>query len=49
MRAWFLSYYLLLLLAVTVLSTVVARWTRDWLGRRAQERLKLAETQNTTT
>jgi hypothetical protein len=47
MRAWFLNNYLLLLLAVTILSLVAALWTRDWLSRRAQERLKLAETQNT--
>lgn len=44
MRAWFVHYYLLLLLAVTALSLVVTLWLRDWLGRRAQERLKLAVT-----
>jgi cellulose synthase (UDP-forming) len=44
MRIWFTQYFLLLLLAVMTLSLLVALWTRDWLSRRARERLKLADT-----
>ena len=43
MRIWFARHFLLLLLAVTALSFLVAAWTRGWLARRAHERLKLAE------
>ncbi len=42
MRLWLTRYFLLLLLAVTVLSLVLALWIRQWLSRRAQARLRLA-------
>jgi cellulose synthase (UDP-forming) len=47
MRAWFLSYYLLLLLVVTAVSLLAALWIRNWLMRHAQERLKVAEPPDT--
>jgi cellulose synthase (UDP-forming) len=43
MRIWLTQYFLLLLLAVTVCSFVLAYWARGWLARRANERLNLAE------
>ena len=49
MRIWLTQYYLLLLLAVTAFSFLIALWTRNWLAWRARERLKLAETANTET
>jgi cellulose synthase (UDP-forming) len=44
MRLWLTRYFLLLLVVVTVLNLVVASWIREWLSRRAQDRLRLAET-----
>ncbi len=44
MRLWLARYFLLLLVVVTVLNLVVASWIREWLSRRAQDRLRLAET-----
>jgi cellulose synthase (UDP-forming) len=44
MRIWLTQYFLLLLLVVTALGFLAALWTREWLSRRAHERLKLAET-----
>jgi cellulose synthase (UDP-forming) len=43
MRIWLTQHFLLLLLAVTALGFLVALWTREWLSRRAHERLRLAE------
>ena len=43
MRMWLRQHFLLLYLAVTALSMLVALWIREWLSRRARERLKLAE------
>jgi cellulose synthase (UDP-forming) len=43
LRIWFGDSYLLLLLAVTPLTMLVAFWTYGWMARRAQERLKLGE------
>jgi cellulose synthase (UDP-forming) len=43
LRIWFGESYLLLLLAVTPLTLLVALWTYGWMARRAQERLKLGE------
>jgi cellulose synthase (UDP-forming) len=46
MRIYLTQYFLLLLLLVTLLSFVVARWVHAWLTLAARERLKLAETGN---
>lgn len=43
MRMGLMRHFLLLFLAVTALSMLVALWIREWLSRRARERLKLAE------
>ena len=43
LRMWLGRYFILLLLAVTGLNLVLARWIRDWLSRRAQERLQLVQ------
>jgi cellulose synthase (UDP-forming) len=43
MRMGLTRHFLLLFLAVTALSMLVALWIREWLSRRARERLKLAE------
>jgi cellulose synthase (UDP-forming) len=42
MRIYLTEHFLLLLLLVTLLSFVVARWVHAWLTLAAQERLKLA-------
>jgi cellulose synthase (UDP-forming) len=42
MRIWLTNYFLPLLLVVTALSFLLARWTFGWLARRASERLELA-------
>ena len=44
MRIWFGQYYLLLLIAATPLSLLMARWTYGWMARHAHERLRLADT-----
>ena len=44
MRLWLTRYLLLLLVVVTVLNLVMASWIREWLSRRARDRLRLAET-----
>ncbi len=44
MRLWLTRYFLLLLVVVTGLNLVVASWIREWLSRRAQDRLRLAAT-----
>jgi cellulose synthase (UDP-forming) len=44
MRIWLTEHFMQLLLIVTALSFVASFWIRDWLSRRARERLKLAET-----
>ncbi len=44
MRLWLTRYFLLLLVVVTALNLVLASWVRDWLSRRAKDRLRLAET-----
>jgi cellulose synthase (UDP-forming) len=41
LRIWFGESYLLLLLAVTPLTLLVALWTYGWMARRAHQRLKL--------
>jgi cellulose synthase (UDP-forming) len=46
MRIYLTQYFLLLLLLVTLLSFVLARWVHGWLTRASRERLKLAETGN---
>ncbi|WP_263351799.1 UDP-forming cellulose synthase catalytic subunit [Acidicapsa acidisoli] len=43
MRIWLTQHFMLLLISVTLLSFLVAIWTREWLSQRARERLKLAE------
>jgi cellulose synthase (UDP-forming) len=43
LRIWFGESYLLLLLAVTPLTLLVALWIYGWMARRAHERLKLGE------
>jgi cellulose synthase (UDP-forming) len=43
LRIWFGESYLLLLLAVTPLTLLVALWTYGWMARRARERLKLGQ------
>ena len=43
LRIWFGESYLLLLLAVTPLTLLIALWTYGWMARRALERLKLGE------
>jgi cellulose synthase (UDP-forming) len=44
MRIWFAQYFMPLLLVVTALSFLMARWVNGWLARHASERLKLAGT-----
>jgi cellulose synthase (UDP-forming) len=44
MRIWLTNYFLPLLLVVTALSFLLARWTFGWLARRANERLEMAAT-----
>jgi cellulose synthase (UDP-forming) len=46
MRIWLTQYFLVLLLAVTALSFLVALWTREWLSRHARKRLTFAGTIN---
>jgi cellulose synthase (UDP-forming) len=46
MRIYLTQHFLLLLLLVTLLSFVMARWVHSWLTLAARERLKLAETVN---
>jgi cellulose synthase (UDP-forming) len=46
MRIYLTQYFLLLLLLVTLLSFVLARWVHGWLTLAARERLKLAENGN---
>lgn len=46
MRIWLTQYFLVLLLVVSALSFLAAVWLRDWLSRRARERLKLADIAN---
>jgi cellulose synthase (UDP-forming) len=46
MRIYLTRYFLLLMLLVTLLSFVVARWVHGWLTLASRERLKLAETGN---
>ncbi len=46
MRIYLTQYFVLLLLLVTLLSFVLARWVHGWLIRASRERLKLAETGN---
>jgi cellulose synthase (UDP-forming) len=46
MRIYLTRYFLSLLLVVTLLSFVVARWVHGWLTLASRERLKLAETAN---
>ena len=46
MRIYLTQYFLLLLLLVTLLSFVLARWVHGWLTRASRERLKLAEIAN---
>jgi cellulose synthase (UDP-forming) len=48
MRIWLTQYFLLLLVTVTALSFLLARWMREWLMQLAGERLKLAEVNRTT-
>ena len=43
MRIWMTQYFVLLLLSVTALSFLLARWIREWFIQQAAERLKLAE------
>jgi cellulose synthase (UDP-forming) len=43
MRIWLTQYFLPLLLVVTALSFLLARWTRGWLARHAAERLNVAD------
>jgi cellulose synthase (UDP-forming) len=43
LRIWFGESYLLLLLAVTPLTLLIALWTYGWMARRAHERLRLGE------
>ncbi len=47
MRIWLTQYFLLLLVTVTALSFLLARWMREWLMQLAGERLKLAEVNRT--
>ena len=47
MRIWLTRHYLLLLLVVTLLSLLAALWAYGWLSWHAQERLALAEQDNT--
>jgi len=47
MRTWLTQHFMLLLIAVTALSFLVAVWTREWLSQRAHERLRLAESMTT--
>jgi len=43
MRIWLTAYFLPLLLVVTALSFLLARWIRGWLNQQARSRLRLAE------
>jgi len=47
MRIWLTQHFILLFIAVTSLSFLVALWAREWLRERARERLRLAETLST--
>jgi cellulose synthase (UDP-forming) len=49
MRIWLTQHFLLLLLTVTTLGFLVALWTREWLSRRAHERLRPMDNSNDVT